>query len=46
MMIPASEVCKIRMRYTGDWEFIAMVFEKLDSDGGGAKIPRGGSGVS
>ena len=46
VMVPASEVCKIRMRYTGDWEFIAMMFEKIDSDGGGAKTPRGGRGVS
>lgn len=46
MMVPAAEVHKIRMRYTGDWEFVGIVFEKLDSDGGGAKIPRGGSSGS
>ena len=43
VMVPAAEVYKFRLKYTGDWDFIGMVFEDLDSDGGGAKIPRGGS---
>ena len=43
MMVPAAEVYKFRMRYTGDWELVAIIFERLDSDGGGAKIPRGES---
>ena len=46
MMVPAAEVYKFRMKYTGDWELVAIVFERLDSDGGGAKIPRGGSSGS
>ena len=42
-MVPAAEVFKFRLSFTGDWDFIGLVFEEIDSDGGGAKIPRGGS---
>ena len=43
VMVPAAEVFKFRLSFTGDWDFIGLVFEEIDSDGGGAKIPRGGS---
>ena len=46
VMVPAAEVYKFRFKYTGDWDFIGIVFEEIDSDGGGAKIPTGGSSGS
>jgi len=46
VMVPAAEVYKFRMKYTGDWELVALMFERLDSDGGGTKIPRGVSSGS
>tara|TARA_R100001594_G_scaffold148306_2_gene203155 strand:- start:10752 stop:13040 length:2289 start_codon:yes stop_codon:yes gene_type:complete len=46
VMVPAAEVYKFRLKFTGDWDFIGLVFEDIDSDGGGAKIPTGGSSGS
>lgn len=46
VMVPAAEVYKFRFKFTGDWDFIGLVFEDIDSDGGGAKIPTGGSSGS
>ena len=40
-MVPAAEVFKFRLKYTGDWDFIGIIFEDIDSDGGGAKMPSG-----
>lgn len=44
-MAPASEVYKLRFTYTGDWDFIGIVFEEIATDVGGANIPGGRSGV-
>ena len=41
VLVPAAEVYKFRFRFTGDWDFIGIIFEDLDSNGGGAKIPSG-----
>lgn len=41
VMVPAAEVFKFRLKYTGDWDFIGIIFEDIDSDGGGAKMPSG-----
>lgn len=41
VMVPSAEVYKFRFKTTGDWDFIGIVFEDIDSDGGGAKIPTG-----
>ena len=46
VMVPAAEVYKFRLKYTGDWDFVGIVFEELDSAGGGAKIPSGGTSGS
>ncbi len=46
VMVPAAEVYKFRFKYVGDWDFIGILFEELDSDGGGAKIPPGGNSGS
>jgi len=43
-MAPASEVYKLRFSYTGDWDFIGIMFEELAADAGGANVP-GGRGV-
>jgi len=42
VMVPAAEVYKFKFKYTGDWDFIGIIFEEIDSDGGGEKIPSGG----
>lgn len=39
--IPSCEVFKVRIRYTGDMEFIGISYGELDAHGGGAKLPQG-----
>ena len=41
IMLPSVEVFRVRIKYTGDWEFIGMNFDEQDRHAGGAKIPEG-----
>ena len=41
IMLPSVEVFRIRVKYTGDWEFIGIHFDEQDRHAGGAKIPEG-----
>lgn len=37
--LPSCEVFKLRLKYTGDWEFLGFVFEDRDVHGGGVQVP-------
>jgi hypothetical protein len=39
--LPSIETFRIRIVGTGDWEFVALIFDEQDRHAGGAKIPMG-----
>ena len=39
--VPSVEAFRLRLESTGDWEFIALIFDERDEHAGGAKIPQG-----
>lgn len=36
--MPSCEVFKLKFKYTGDWEFVGMLFEDHDVHGGGVQV--------
>jgi hypothetical protein len=36
--MPSCEVFKLRFKYSGDWEFVGMLFEDRDVHGGGVQV--------
>lgn len=37
--MPSCEVFKLKFKYSGDWEFVGMLFEDRDVHGGGVQVP-------
>ena len=37
--MPSCEVFKLRLKYSGDWEFLGIIFEDRDVHGGGVQVP-------
>lgn len=40
--VPSCDTFRIRLKFQGDWEFVAIHYEDVDAHGGGVKQPMGG----